>query len=180
VADVVRIARTSRRTFYEHFEDRADCFLALFEILGRASMDRVREAVGGDEPWEEQVDLAIRAYLELTSSEPELSRSYVDELASVGERGIAQARMGNELFARVLIDVVDDGRARGEDMEPLSLDAALFFVAGIRELVTRAIAAERDLMELAPLMGAMFKALVSPDGAGAASPARARAARSAP
>ena len=26
VADVVRLARTSRRTFYEHFQDRADCF----------------------------------------------------------------------------------------------------------------------------------------------------------
>ncbi len=36
VADVVRLARTSRRTFYEHFVDRESCFLALFDATNDA------------------------------------------------------------------------------------------------------------------------------------------------
>src|SRR6201992_4490121 len=38
VADVVRIARTSRRNFYEHFADRQACFLALFDATNEARM----------------------------------------------------------------------------------------------------------------------------------------------
>ena len=45
IADVVRHARVSKRTFYEHFADKEACFLALYsettdallELIGRAS-----------------------------------------------------------------------------------------------------------------------------------------------
>ena len=41
VADVVRIARTSRRTFYEQFEDREACFLALFDATNDQMMEEI-------------------------------------------------------------------------------------------------------------------------------------------
>src|SRR5437763_7780716 len=63
VADVVRIARTSRRTFYEHFEDREACFLALFDATNIAMMEQIAAAVHPDHSLEEQVDAALDAYI---------------------------------------------------------------------------------------------------------------------
>ena len=39
VADVIEEAETSRTTFYKHFEDKHDCFLAAYDML----VDRVFE-----------------------------------------------------------------------------------------------------------------------------------------
>ena len=55
VADVVRIARTSRRNFYEHFADREACFLALFDATNDAMMQQIADAVHPDQPLEQQV-----------------------------------------------------------------------------------------------------------------------------
>ena len=80
VADVVRIARTSRRTFYEHFEDREACFLALFDAVNDATMDRIAAAVTPEEPMDEQVDHALEAYIDSVTSHPALYQSFVREL----------------------------------------------------------------------------------------------------
>ena len=53
VADVVRIARTSRRTFYEHFDDRPACFLALFDAVNDEMMEQIAAAVDPERPLEE-------------------------------------------------------------------------------------------------------------------------------
>ena len=36
IADVVRVARVSKRTFYEHFADKEACFLALYAETSRS------------------------------------------------------------------------------------------------------------------------------------------------
>jgi AcrR family transcriptional regulator len=50
VADVVRLARTSRRTFYEHFADRDACFLALFDETTDRVMEQLAAAVEPADP----------------------------------------------------------------------------------------------------------------------------------
>ncbi|MGK2938338.1 MAG: helix-turn-helix domain-containing protein [Solirubrobacteraceae bacterium] len=44
VADVVRHARASRRTFYEHFRDRDDCYLAPYGCRSTGSCASSRTA----------------------------------------------------------------------------------------------------------------------------------------
>src|SRR5437764_15309842 len=80
VADVVRIARTSRRTFYEHFDDRDACFLALFDAVNDATMEHIAAAVSPDQPMDEQVDRALAAYIDSVTSHPALYQSFVREL----------------------------------------------------------------------------------------------------
>src|SRR5260370_17926315 len=58
VGDVVRIARTSRRSFYENFADREACFLALFDWAQEEMMGAVAAAVSSEDPWERQVNHA--------------------------------------------------------------------------------------------------------------------------
>src|ERR1700739_1979194 len=59
VADVVRLARTSRRNFYEHFADRDACFLALFDATNEAMMVQIADAVHSDQPLHDQADPSV-------------------------------------------------------------------------------------------------------------------------
>jgi AcrR family transcriptional regulator len=70
VADVVRLARTSRRSFYEHFEDRDACFLALFDATNDAMMEEIAAAVHPDQTLDEQVDAALDAYIDNVAQRP--------------------------------------------------------------------------------------------------------------
>ena len=44
IDDVVRRAGVSKKTFYEHFADKQDCFLAAYEAASEELLERVREA----------------------------------------------------------------------------------------------------------------------------------------
>src|ERR1700712_3524148 len=55
VADVVRIAKVSRRTFYEQFGDRDECFLELYDATGDWLLRLVGEAASVDVDWPERV-----------------------------------------------------------------------------------------------------------------------------
>ena len=87
VADVVRLARTSRRSFYEHFEDRDACFLALFDATNDAMMRRVAANVDPNGSLDEQVDAAVDGYISSVTEQPTLFASFVRELPGLGQAG---------------------------------------------------------------------------------------------
>ena len=43
IADIVRHARVSKRTFYEHFADKEDCLLAGYQHVSDRMMNVLRE-----------------------------------------------------------------------------------------------------------------------------------------
>ncbi|WP_205695874.1 TetR/AcrR family transcriptional regulator [Conexibacter sp. SYSU D00693] len=137
VADVVRHARVSRRTFYEHFEDLVACYLALGDVLGDLVLAQIRAAASLDKPLEERLDAATDAYLRSLTSEPELTRTYGYEMYLAGERGIERLHAVHEKAAQVLHDLVEEAREREPDLQALPVDTAIVIVAGIRELATR-------------------------------------------
>lgn len=162
VADVVRIARTSRRTFYEHFRDRADCFLALFDAINDQVIAAITAAVDPSEEWERQVEQALGAYLDAVVSRPALFQSFVRELPALGERGSEHQLAGIERFARQLVELVEQGRREqpGLDAGPLGLDEAIMIVGGVRELMVIAAQQGRDVRELRPAIAAVANAIV--------------------
>jgi AcrR family transcriptional regulator len=162
VADVVRHARTSRRTFYEHFADREDCFLALFDTTSAMLLQQIADATDADDPWEQQVEEALDAYLGAVVGEPEISHSYVRELPALGQRGAARSRAVNERFARLLVDLVEAGRARGSGVRPLTLDAAAIVVTGLRDVVAMAIEDGRDVREVRAAAVAVLTGVLRP------------------
>jgi AcrR family transcriptional regulator len=161
VAEIVRIARTSRRTFYEHFADRADCFLALFDATNDEVIAAIVEAVDPGDEWERQVDQALGAYLGAVAASPALYRSFVRELPALGERGAAHQLAAIERFARQLVGLVELGRREQPaiDVGPLTFDTAVIIVGGIRELMVIAAQQGRDLDELRPAIGEAVNAI---------------------
>jgi AcrR family transcriptional regulator len=163
VADVVRIARTSRRTFYQHFEDREACFLALFDAINDEMLEQVAAAVDPEQSLEEQVDRALDAYIDGVTAQPALYRSFAHELPSLGRPGADRLLAVTERFARLLAELVEAARRRQPELglRPLSMDTAIMIVGGLRELAVTYLQRGRDLRELRTSAGEAIKAILA-------------------
>jgi AcrR family transcriptional regulator len=163
VADVVRTARTSRRTFYEYFDDRDACFLALFDAVNDAMMQQIASSVRPDESLEAQVDSALDTYIENISAQPALYRSFVRELPGLGQAGADRQLAVVERFAELLIGLVDSARHEQPTVakRPLSADTAIMIVGGLRELAVISMQRGRDVRELRSGAGETIKAILS-------------------
>jgi AcrR family transcriptional regulator len=163
VADVVRIARTSRRNFYQHFEDRDACFLALFDATNDAMMSEVADAVHFDQTLEEQVDAAVDAYIDNVSRRPALYASFVRELPGLGQAGAERGLATLERFADMMVSLVDSGRAIQPDIgaRPLSMDTAIIIAGGLRELIVISLQRGRDVRELRTSAQATVKSILT-------------------
>jgi len=163
VADVVRLARTSRRNFYEHFEDRDACFLALFDATNDAMMEQIAAAVHPDQRLNQQVDNAVDAYIENVIEQPALYSSFVRELPGLGQAGAERGLATLERFAEMLIGLVDSARREQPQIaaRALSMDTAIILVGGLRELAVISLQRGRDMRELRASVGETIKAILT-------------------
>jgi AcrR family transcriptional regulator len=163
VADVVRIARTSRRTFYQHFEDREACFLALFDAINDQMMEQVAGAVRPEQSLEEQVDSALDAYVAGVSAQPALYRSFVHELPFLGRPGADRLVAVTERFAALLVELVESARRQQPSLaaRALPMDTAIMIVGGLRELAVTYLQRGRDLHDLRASAGEAIKAILA-------------------
>lgn len=153
IADVVRRARVSKRTFYEHFDDKEACFLAAFDAASATILQLVADAAAAPAPWRERLDAAVRAYLGAMAARPELDRAFLVEVLGAGPRALARRRVHIARFAGQLV-ALSRALAREEPaLRPLSIPVATAIVAGINELVLLAVEQGRA-RELPALHGA--------------------------
>lgn len=106
VAHVVARSGVSRRTFYELFEDREECFLAALDLAVQRAEARVVAAYRRQCGWVEEIRAGLRALLEFLDDEPGLGRLLVVEALGAGP--VALARRAGTVAG--LVDVVDRGR----------------------------------------------------------------------
>jgi AcrR family transcriptional regulator len=80
VQDVIERAGVSRPTFYEHFANKEDCFLAAFDTSAQRLRDKLEAASrkGGD-VWRDRLRYALEALLRFASSEPDTARTLIVE-----------------------------------------------------------------------------------------------------
>jgi AcrR family transcriptional regulator len=111
VTRIVARAGVSRRTFYELFADREDCFLAAFDQAVERAAARVAPAFAGPGRWRERVRAALVAGLGLLDEEPELGALCVVHALGAGPQALER----RTVVVRALIDAVDEGgeEARG-------------------------------------------------------------------
>jgi AcrR family transcriptional regulator len=157
VARVVARAGVSRRTFYDLFVDREDCFLAAFdEAVARAAVT-VLPAYEGQTGWRERIRAALLALLVFFEEQPALARLCVVESLAAGPRALE--RRGEVVQA--LLRVVDEGRierpVRVPEPSPLAAEGA---VGAVLAVVHRRLLTGGE--SLTGLLGELMSAIVLP------------------
>jgi AcrR family transcriptional regulator len=135
VARVTARAGVSRRTFYDVFADREDCFLALFdetlEHATRIAHDAAANvAATGRVGWLERIRAGLYALLRFAEQEPALGSLLVVEALGGGPRVLERRARTLETLNRV----VDEGRAHtraGHDPPPLTAEGVLGAVLSV-------------------------------------------------
>jgi AcrR family transcriptional regulator len=164
VAEVVANARTSRRTFYQHFADRDACLLALFDALAAQILEVVTEGATGEGPYLERLDAALAGYLQQVEREPELTRSMILELPAIGPAGVARDREATERIARQLVVLVEEAAEHDPQVRPLPFEAWLVVVAGFRELIVHALEHGRPPRDLHPVASDLVRRISIREG----------------
>lgn len=166
IADLAAEARVSRRTFYEHFADKADCLVALYEAASEQALGVLRAAIDPRRDWHAQVEAALGAYLATLACNPKLLRTLFIEILGLGAAGLAARRRANRQIAQFIVGVVDGPGAKPPRAQPLGEPLALGIVGAINELVLQSIEEDRveRLAELTPTAARLARSVI--DGAG--------------
>lgn len=171
VADVIAEADVSRTTFYKHFEDKHECFLAAYDMVVERVVEEVIASCDGDRDWLERVRLGLTTVVEMFALDPALARTAVVEVAAAG--GEARQRHWNAIVR------VTEFLADGEELAPareLPENIALMAAGAVSGLIFDELLTGRAerLPELLPDL--LFALLVPYIGPGAATEEMRKAA----
>jgi AcrR family transcriptional regulator len=131
VVDVISYAGVSRKTFYELFDSKEDCFLAAYDVLvGNLLGDTAEgfESKPGS-PWAERIAAGLGALLEHLAEHPDEARFAVVEVLAAGPKALARRDAALRQFSGFL----DAGRA--ETSVELPGITSLSLAGGVNELI---------------------------------------------
>lgn len=137
VAQITAVASVSRRTFYENFADKQDCFLAAYDALDSYLAALMAEAGEGRPSWPDRVAASFAALIRFLASRPNFARLYLVEAAGVGEGMASRRKQTAERIVALLAAGREDGAAERQPAE--GIEEAL--VGGIVSLLARHVLA---------------------------------------
>jgi AcrR family transcriptional regulator len=171
VGDVVSEAGVSRRTFYEQFKDKEDCFLAAYATGTEALIKEMVDAsldVDPDADWRDVLQVAIDSYVGGLAADPEFAKTFLVDVLGAGHAAVELRVQVYEQFVQQYV-ILARRAARQEpgigDVPEVYLRA---LVGGIGELVQQHLLTKdaHTLPELAPVLVQLVAAVIQ--GAGAA------------
>jgi AcrR family transcriptional regulator len=119
VADVVRVAKTSRSAFYDHFADKQECFLEVYRRTTAMFISAALEAAAQVEPWQDKLEAGISTYFEWMAEHPEVARATIIEIHEAGSEGLAARSKALHEWMRTIEGVAILARRVGEELPEL-------------------------------------------------------------
>jgi AcrR family transcriptional regulator len=131
VVDVIGVAGVSRKTFYELFESKEDCFLAAYDVLLENLLGEATDAfeTASGSPWSERIAAALEALLEHLSRHPDEARFAIVEVLAAGPKALAR----RDAALRQFTGFLEPGRS--ETSVELPGITSLAVTGGINELL---------------------------------------------
>jgi AcrR family transcriptional regulator len=102
IARITEATKISRRTFYEHFEGREDCFAAAYEMIEAHVLEAMLAAPGADGPWPDRVRARLAALLDTLARDAAVARCFLVEPLAAGGEIAARYREAMGLLAATL------------------------------------------------------------------------------
>ena len=165
---ISRRAGMSKATFYEHFANKEECMLALFdmgaELVQDAMAEAARNAPVGDA--RERLRAGTRAFLGALAEHPEFAQTLLVEIIGAGPRAAQRRDQILQAFAGV-VDAENAAAARRGLMGRFSSPHDSFAVVGaVTELVSRQVrlGVPEHMLDLAPVIDRLIFGLLSSDG----------------
>jgi AcrR family transcriptional regulator len=158
VSRVTGRARVSRRTFYDVFVDREDCFLAVFEDAVERASERVVAGYEREGSWEGRVRVALEALLGFFDEEPGVCSLLVVDALGAGPRVLERRA---EVLERLGVAVQEGGsRAHsGLDLPPLTGEGV---VGAVFSVIHSRLLAKRQRPPLVELLNPLMGMIVLP------------------
>jgi AcrR family transcriptional regulator len=150
IAHITRHAAVSRRTFYEHFSSKDECFVAAYDTVMAELRQRVSAAFEEAGDWPHAVKAGIGAMLEFLAAEPSLARLCMVEALVAGPVVVERYDAAIQSF----VPYFQSGREGRppEVLARLSPTTEEALVGGMVSLISRRIIAGKaeELEELLP------------------------------
>jgi AcrR family transcriptional regulator len=137
VADVIERAGVSRKTFYEQFTNKEDCFLAAYD----AGVDRLLAAIDDAMAapaagWLDAARRAVEVYLAAMAASPAFARAFLIEALGAGPEALARRDVVQERFAAQLAAIHRRARADIPGIPSVGPHTFRAAVGAVNELVT--------------------------------------------
>jgi AcrR family transcriptional regulator len=157
IEDVIAIAGVSRRTFYDHFTNKEDAFLASYDLVLDQLLTGVSTAFAAGETWTSRVRRGLGAFLNLLAAEPLLAQVCVVEALAAGPRALERRTRAMRAFQELLMPPPEDVATR-TTAPPVTLEA---IVGGIYEVVYSRVTTDRTA-ELPSLLPSLLHSALLP------------------
>jgi AcrR family transcriptional regulator len=146
VTDVIARAGVSRKTFYEHFSDKEECFLAAYDETLAEVMGATTAGFEVGDEWPDRVREGLIAFLAVLADKPDAARMCIVEVLAAGPKALAR----REAAIRGFTHFIDAGRL--EAPRGIPTFTAVGVLGGINEVLYAEIrrGAARDLPRLLP------------------------------
>lgn len=149
VADIVRHAKTSKRTFYDQFASKEECFIALLRSNNASMIEGILTAVDFDAPPRSQVGAALGAYIDHISARPAITLTWIREAPALGESARSLHRQAMDHLTDMLVDISESPGFQRAGLAPVSRELALILLGGLRELTASYVEDGRDVRGIA-------------------------------
>ncbi|QRY52551.1 TetR/AcrR family transcriptional regulator [Mycolicibacterium septicum] len=148
VADIVRHARTSKRTFYDQFGTKEDGFLELLRANNSALVDGIQAAVDPEAAWTDQIGQAVGAYVDHIASAPAITLSWIRELPALGSRARPLQRAALRELTDLLIELSGSAGFGRAGLPRLTEPMAIILLGGLRELTALIVEDGGDIHDI--------------------------------
>jgi AcrR family transcriptional regulator len=144
VADIIGHAGVSRRTFYEHFDDKEACFLASYDTGAEQIFDAMVGALDPAQSWEEVLDAVFGTWLEFLQADLAFTRAYMIEFWAAGDAARERWTVRRDRTAGLLRLLHERIREEDPDVVAVSDTVVAAVVGGINRVVISHVLAEAD------------------------------------
>jgi AcrR family transcriptional regulator len=148
VADIVRRARTSKRTFYDQFSSKEECFIELLAAGNQEMIARIRAAVDPEADWREQIRSAVDAWVADIEARPAITLSWIRELPALGHDVRALQRRGMTAITEMFVDMSRNPGFRRAKLAPMTHQMAVLLFGGLRELSALTVEDGADVRDI--------------------------------
>ncbi len=120
VSELVSRARISRRSFYEHFDNKDECLLATYDTVIKRLGRRLRDVQDPTGTWDEQLEAYIRVLFDAAGDRPDAAKLVCVEMGAAGPAGVQRWADGAEQLKRFIVEGFAQAPGAGTVPDPVA------------------------------------------------------------